>query len=138
MWRPLPLALLVFAAGCSKSLGTTETRSSSNPLDATMRCVAAAADSLGYKPRMTSHGKSLEAIHKDSVLAPYEDGRYEKITVNGANSKSSPGMSSFTITASTFSQHWTKIGLEDDEIIASEKVTEDAKTIAARCGGART
>ena len=138
MWRPVPLALIVLAAGCGKPLSAKMTGLSPQPLDATMRCVAATADSLGYKPRMTSHGKSMEAIHKDSVLAPYEDGRFEKITASGSNSKANNGMSSFTLTAATYTQHWTRIGLEQDEIPASEKVTADAKTIAAKCGGATT
>lgn len=138
MWKPVPLLVIFLAAGCGKPLSATMNGLSPQPLDATMRCVAATADSLGYKPKMTSRGKGVEAIHKDSVLAPYEDGRYEKITASGSNSKANDGMSLFKLVAATYTQHWTRIGLEQDEIPASEKVTADAKTIAAKCGGGTT
>jgi hypothetical protein len=136
MWKSAPLLVLVLAAGCGKPLNATMTGLSPQPLDATMRCVAATADSLGYKPKLVNHNKGVEAVHKDSVLAPYEDGRIEKITASGANSKSNDGSSSLTVVSATFSQHWTRIGLESDEIPASEKVKADGKTVMAKCGGA--
>ena len=109
---------------------------SPQPYSLTLKCAAAAADSLGYQPKFTQHGKTLEAIHQDSVLASYEDGRNEKLTATGADSKKTPGSSTFTVTGSTISFHWTRIGLESQEIPASEKVKADAQTIAVRCGGA--
>jgi hypothetical protein len=132
-----PAVLLVLSlAACGAPMSASFQGTSPQPSSLTLKCAAAAADSLGYKPTFTQHGKTLEAIHKDSVLAPYEDGRNEKITAVGADSKKDPGSSTFTITAATFSLHWTRIGLESQEIPASEKVKADGKTIAARCGGA--
>jgi len=132
-----PVVVLVLALGaCGAPMSASFEGTSPQPYALTLKCAAAAADSLGYKPTLTQHGKTLEAIHQDSVLAPYEDGRNEKITATGADSKKDPGSSAFKVTASTFSLHWTRIGLESQEIPASEKVKADAKTIAARCGGA--
>jgi hypothetical protein len=132
-----PAVLLVLAlAACGAPMSASFQGTSPQPLTLTLKCAAAAADSLGYKPTFKEHGKTVEAIHADSVLAPYEDGRNEKITAIGADSKKSPGSSTFTVTARTFSLHWTRIGLESQEIPASDQVKADAKIIAARCGGA--
>ena len=132
-----PAVLLVLAlAACGAPLSESFQGTSPQPLNLTLKCAATAADSLGYKPTFTQHGRTVEALLKDSVLAPYEDGRNEKITAVGADSKKSPGASTFTVTAATFSLHWTRIGLESQEIPASDKVKADARIIAARCGGA--
>ena len=133
--RTLPFLALA-AAACGSTMNAAFIGTSPQPYDYTLKCAAAVADSLGYKPTLTQHGKTLEAVHKDSVLAPYEDGRQEKITVTGADSKKDPGSSTFTVTAATFSLRWTRIGLESKEIPASEKVKADAKFVAGRCGGA--
>jgi len=117
-------------------MGMTYKGTSPQPLDLTLKCAAWVADSLGYKPTFTQHGKTLEAVHKDSVLAPYEDGRQEKLTAAGAESVKNPGSSTFSVTAQTFSFKWTRIGLESQELPASAKVKADAKTVAERCGGA--
>jgi len=108
---------------------------SPQPLGATLKCVASTADSLGYKPVTVNNGTQIEATHKDSVLAPYEDGRLDKITASGANSDSNEGASSLHLTASSFSLHWTRIGLETQEIPASTAVKEAAHVIATKCGG---
>jgi hypothetical protein len=109
---------------------------SPQPLGATLKCVASAADSLGYKPVAVNNGTQIEATRKDSVLAPYEDGRLDKITASGANSESNEGASSLRVTASSFSLHWTRIGLETQEIPASADVRAAALKIISRCGSA--
>ncbi len=106
---------------------------SPQPLGATLMCVASTADSLGYKPVTVNNGTQIEATHKDSVLAPYEDGRLDKITASGANSESNEGASSLHVTASSFSLHWTRIGAETQEIPALDGVMAAAHTIMARC-----
>lgn len=132
-----PAVLVVLAlAACGSPMSASYQGTSPQPYSLTLTCAASTADSLGYKPTLTQHGKTLEAIHKDSVLAPYEDGRQEKITAVGGDSKKTPGSSTFTLTAATYSLHWTRIGLESQEIPASDRVKADAQTIAARCGGA--
>ena len=132
---PAVLLVLVLAA-CGAPMSASFQGTSPQPYSLTLKCAAAAADSLGYKPKFTQHGKTLEAIHQDSVLAAYEDGRSEKITATGADSKKTPGSSTFTVTASTISFHWTRIGLESQAIPVSAQAKADAQTIAVRCGGA--
>ena len=133
MWKSAPLLALALTAACSAPLNATYKGTSPQPLDATMRCVSAAADSLGYKPVLVNHKRSVEATRKDSVLAAYEDARIEKITASGDNSKDNAGASSLKVTAATFSQHWTRIGLESQEIPASDRVKKDAQIVMARC-----
>lgn len=136
--KSIILALLVAAAGCGSALNATYNATSPTPLENTLRCVMAAADSLGYKSRLVNSGKGVEAQHKDSTLAPFEDGRFEKISASGTNSKSNEGSSSLVVTAATFTQQWTRVGLETDEIPASDKVKADAKVVVARCGGGQS
>ena len=131
---PAVLLVLSFTA-CRAPLSASFQGTSPQPASQTLKCAAKAADSLGYKPTFTQHGKTLEAIHKDSALVPGEDSRNQRLTAVGSDSKKEPGSSTFTITAATFSLRWTSIGLESQEVPASEKVKADGKTIAARCGG---
>jgi hypothetical protein len=133
-----PLALLLSAAGCGAALNTTFDATSPQPLENTLRCVMAAADSLGYKARLVNSGKGVEAQHKDSILAPFEDGRFEKISASGKNSTSNEGSSSLVVTAATFTQQWTRVGLETEEVPASDKVKKDAQAVVARCGGGQS
>src|SRR5215472_10960940 len=94
--RSAAVLLVCSLAACGAPMSASYQGTSPQPFPLTLKCAASTADSLGYKPTLTQHGKTLEAIHKDSVLAPYEDGRNEKITATGADSKKSPGSSTFT------------------------------------------
>ena len=136
--KSLSLVLLVSAAACGTALNATYDAKSPQPLTSTLRCVMTTADSLGYKARLVDGGKGVEAQHKDSVLAPFEDGRFEKISASGKNSTSDEGSSSVVIVAATFSQQWTRVGLETEEVPASDRVKRDAQVVAARCGGAQS
>jgi len=136
--KSLSFALILAAAACGSAMNSSYSTTSPTPLDNTLRCVMAAADSLGYKSRLMNGGNTVEAQHKDSVLTQFEDGRYEKITATGKNSKSNEGSSSLVVTAATFTQQWTRVGLETDEVPASDKVKKDAQVVVARCGGAQS
>jgi hypothetical protein len=136
--KSLSLAVVMAAAACGAALNATYQATSPTPLESTLRCVMAATDSLGYKSRLVNGNKGVEAQHKDSTLQQFEDGRYDKISASGANSKSNEGSSSLVISAATFSQQWTRVGLETDEIPASDKVKKDAQTVVARCGGGQS
>jgi hypothetical protein len=83
-----------------------------------------------------NNGKGIEATHKDSVLAPYEDGRLDKIVASGANAESNEGASSLHVTASSFTLHWTRVGVESQEIPASDQATAAARAIVSKCAGA--
>ncbi len=132
----LSLVLLpLLAASCGTPMSTTFNTTSPQPVAPTLRCVLFVTDSLGYKARLVNGSQGVEATHNDSALASYEDGRFEKISATGKNSKSNDGSSSLVVTAMTISQHWTRIGLESDEVPASDRVKQDAKTLVARCGG---
>jgi hypothetical protein len=126
--------LLVLAAACGSPLNATFKGTSPQPVSLTLQCAATAADSLGYKVQSADHANTMTAIRKDSAVAPYEDGRQEKLTAVGKDAKD--GSSSFAVSGATYSLKWTRIGLEIQEIPASERVKGDAKTLAARCGGA--
>lgn len=132
---PLLVILSLLAAGCGTPMNATFNTTSPQPVPATLRCVMFAADSLGYKARLVNGNQGVEALHNDSLLTQYEDGRYEKISASAKSSKSNDGTSSLIVTAATISQHWTRIGLESDEVPASDKVKQDAQTVVARCGG---
>jgi hypothetical protein len=132
-WKAAVWSLALVAA-CGASLNVAFKSASPQPLDLTLKCAAEAADSLGYKAHLGNHGNSMEAVRKDSVLAPYEDGRDEKLTATGQDAKD--GSSTFTVTGATYSLKWTRIGLESQQVPASDRVRADAKTVAARCGGA--
>lgn len=134
--RQVAIGFALACAACGSSMGVTYKGASPQPLNLTLQCAAATADTLGYKPTLTNHGNTVEAIHKDSVLAPNEDGRQEVITVTGADSKKNDGSSSITVKGATFTLHWTRIGLESKEIPASARVVEDAKKVQVRCGSA--
>ena len=95
--RQLVVGLALVGAACGSSMGITYQGMSPQPLDLTLKCAAATADTLGYKPTFKNHGNTVEAIHKDSVLAPYEDGRQEVITITGQDSKKNEGSSSITV-----------------------------------------
>jgi hypothetical protein len=123
-------------AACGAPMNLELNGVSPQPLGATLKCVASMADSLGYKPLAVNHGQGIEATHKDSVLAPYEDGRLDKLTASGANSEKNEGASSLRVIASSFSLHWTRIGLESQEIPASDDVRAAALKIMTRCGSA--
>jgi hypothetical protein len=136
MRKFVPVLVILFAAACGSTMNATYKGTSPQPLDPTLRCVMTAADSLGYKAKLVNGSKGVEATHNDSALTQYEDARYEKISASGQNASSADGSSSLVITAATFSQHWTRIGLETDEMPASARVKKDAQTVMARCGGA--
>ena len=127
--------LWLLAASCGTPMNATYNTTSPQPVPATLRCVIFVTDSLGYKARLVNGNQGVEALHNDSVLTQFEDGRFEKISASAKNSKSNDGSSSLVVTAATVSQHWTRIGLESDEVPASEKVKKDAQTVIARCGG---
>ena len=134
--RQVAVGLVLITAACGAPMSVRYKGTSPQPLSLTLKCASAAADSLGYKARIVNHEKSMEAIRKDSALAPYEDSRQERITAGGKDAKSNDGSSALTVTGATFSFRWTRIGLERREIPASEKVKADAKTVSMRCGGA--
>jgi hypothetical protein len=135
MWKPA-LVLGLLCAACGPTLTVTLHGDSPQPVQPTMRCVSQMADSLGYKPQFFNGGKGVQATHTDTLSADYEDRRLEKIVATGAGSKGNEGGSIFTVVGSTVSQHWTRIGLESEEIPASDRVTRDANAILVRCGGA--
>ena len=137
MRKSLFLVALLAAVGCGAPLNATFKSTSPQPLDPTLRCVSSLTDSLGYKARLVNGSKGVEAQHKDTVLAPHEDGRFDKIYATGSNSRSDEGSSSLVVTASTFTQQWTRVGLESTQIPASDKVKKDAQTVTDRCGGAQ-
>jgi hypothetical protein len=124
------------AAACGTSASVTYRTTSPQPLDATLRCVLVVTDSLGYKARLVNGSRGVEAIHNDSVTSQYEDARFERINASAIASTSNDGTSSLLVTAVTVSQHWTRIGLESDEVPASDRVRSDAQSVIGRCGGA--
>ena len=124
----------MLAAACGAPMNLELNGVSPQPLGATLKCVASTADSLGFKAVPVNNGTQIEATRKDSVLAPYEDGRLDQITASGANSESNEGASSLRVMASSFSLHWTRIGLQSQEIPASSAVKAVARIIIAKCG----
>ncbi len=124
------------AAACGAPMNLELNGLSPQPLGATLKCVASTADSLGFKPVTVNNGKGIEATHKDSVLAPYEDGRLDKIAASGANAESNEGASTLHMTASSFTLHWTRVGVETQEIPASDQATAAARAIMSKCAGA--